>query len=97
MLFGRHIPIRIYVGGLFVILTLAIGLSMAALFYARMKSAIATTSGELFARTATDVGTSLAAQRTQLALGLGFAARSGLRTSHTTAEGGRRVRRLRRR
>ncbi len=86
MFFGRHIPIRIYVGGLFVILTLAIGLSMAALFYARMKSAIATTSGELFARTATDVGTDLAAQRKQLGLALAFASRSGLRAAHTTGE-----------
>ena len=56
---GRHIPIRIYVGGIFIVLTLAIGISMAGLFYARMKSAIASTSADLFARTAAELGLEL--------------------------------------
>jgi len=85
MFAGRHIPIRVYVAGLFVILTLAIGFSMAGLFYSRMRAAIASTSAVLFDRTASEVAENLSAQRAQIAVSLGFAAQSGLAEAHSTA------------
>ncbi len=86
MFAGRHISIRIYVGGLFVLLTLAIGFTMAALFYTRMKTAISSTSSELFDRTASLVATSLAAQRAQIKVGLELAALGDLARARTLAE-----------
>lgn len=85
MFSGGRIPIRIYVGGLFIVLTLAIGLSMAALFYARMKSTVMVMSNDLFDRTATLVAADVAAQRSQIAVSLGFAARSELARATTLA------------
>jgi class 3 adenylate cyclase len=86
MFAGRHISIRVYVGGLFVLLTLAIGFTMAALFYTRMKTAIASTSSELFSRTASLVATSLAAQRAQIRVALSLASLDDLAHARTLAE-----------
>jgi class 3 adenylate cyclase len=86
MFAGRHISIRVYVGGLFVLLTLAIGLTMAALFYTRMRAAIASTSSELFDRTASLVATSVSAQAAQITVALSFASLSDLARAQTLAE-----------
>ncbi len=79
----RRIPIRAYACGLFIALTLAIGCSMAGLFYTRMRSAIIATSNQLFDRTASIVAGGIAAERSQIALSLEFAAGSELARART--------------
>jgi class 3 adenylate cyclase len=74
----RHIPIRIYVGALFTILAIVVGVATASLFLNRMRSALAATSAQLFDRTTTIVTSDVAAARAQITLSLHFAARSPL-------------------
>jgi class 3 adenylate cyclase len=73
-----NISIRTYAAGLFIVLTLAIGFSLAGLFHERMRSAILSVANVLFDRTATIIAEDVEHEQTQLALSLEFTAISAL-------------------
>ena len=71
------LPIRAS-GVIFIVLTLAIGFSMAGLFYARTKDAVIEASSRLFDRTGAVMVEELQSERALISLALNFAGRSEL-------------------
>lgn len=82
----RHVPLRIYLGVLFGIAMFAIGLTIAGLFYARMKGAIVANSSAVFDDTANLVAREVRYNRNEIAVSLQLAAETQLATATTFDE-----------
>ena len=79
----RHVPLRIYLGVLFGIAMFAIGLTIAGMFYARMRGAIVANSSAVFDNTANLVAHELRFNRNEIAVSLKLAAETQLASATT--------------
>ena len=79
----RRVPIQAYLAALFALLTLAIGLLTAAIFYERMKSESLNAASLLFDRTTTVLGQDIGQLRWEVSYALALATSSDLASAKT--------------
>ncbi|HTX03334.1 MAG TPA: adenylate/guanylate cyclase domain-containing protein [Candidatus Acidoferrales bacterium] len=84
MLSRRRVPIQTYLAALFALLTLAIGLVTAAIFYERMKSESLRAAGLLFDRTTTVLAQDIGQVRWEVSYALALATSSDLARAKTS-------------